>query len=559
MLSLAKGENATLTAASVQFRVAAGCPVDVCALLLGSDGRVRSDDDFVFYHHAVAEGLRLAQDVLHLDPARISPDIDRVICCASVDFGAPAFDPTQPLRATVTTPTGSVLFEFSSAAHHGERAVIMFEFYRRGGRWKVRAVGQGYDGGLAALATAHGVDIAAPPEPISAPPISNASATDGRRAPSAPPMPGASPPPPPGASPPAPPGMSPPPPPGTSPPERAFRVLTAIFEDAARSAAGYRSAVTFAEQRRERELETVFDDPRSRQAGNPLRQQADERYADLIGRATADHRRDVDVLAQELADLTPTLPPALAPWGAPAWKPGRYSASAGIRAGDLHLPEAPDLRVPLLVSLPLRRPIWLDQSGPDALPDNDFGYSDPASAPGGGLTAMARALILRILSADPELRLHLVDTAGALTSALGHLARPVLDSPVVTTREDRAELLRMLAERIDLIEMARQGGALDALPGSGVPVLLVITDVPLGFDASELTYLRYLVRRGGPALQVILIGDPDESGPIGDIVQGSLRLSPGTGDGISDGWVGLAWTFTPDYGPIDPASIVLQR
>jgi len=41
-----------------------------------------------------------------------------------------------------------------------ERAVVLVEFYRRGETWKVRAVGQGYDDGLAGLARDFGVSIA---------------------------------------------------------------------------------------------------------------------------------------------------------------------------------------------------------------------------------------------------------------------------------------------------------------------------------------------------------------------------------------------------------------
>ena len=40
-----------------------------------------------------------------------------------------------------------------------ERAVVLFELYRRDARWKVRAVGQGYDDGLAGLARDFGVTV----------------------------------------------------------------------------------------------------------------------------------------------------------------------------------------------------------------------------------------------------------------------------------------------------------------------------------------------------------------------------------------------------------------
>lgn len=41
-----------------------------------------------------------------------------------------------------------------------ERAVVLFEFYRRDATWRIRAVGQGYDDGLAGLARDFGVTVA---------------------------------------------------------------------------------------------------------------------------------------------------------------------------------------------------------------------------------------------------------------------------------------------------------------------------------------------------------------------------------------------------------------
>jgi stress response protein SCP2 len=40
-----------------------------------------------------------------------------------------------------------------------ERAVVLVEFYRREATWRIRAVGQGYDDGLAGLARVFGVTV----------------------------------------------------------------------------------------------------------------------------------------------------------------------------------------------------------------------------------------------------------------------------------------------------------------------------------------------------------------------------------------------------------------
>lgn len=54
---------------------------------------------------------------------------------------------------------GDTNLVFAVPALSTERAVVLFEFYRRAGTWKVRAIGQGYDDGLAGLARDFGVNV----------------------------------------------------------------------------------------------------------------------------------------------------------------------------------------------------------------------------------------------------------------------------------------------------------------------------------------------------------------------------------------------------------------
>ncbi|WP_339154822.1 VWA domain-containing protein [Actinomadura luteofluorescens] len=158
---LRKGENAALDGGRVRVAVtAAGTPIDVSAVLLGDDRRVRSDDDLVFFNHPAQDGVRLegAEVVIDLDgmPAAVST----VALVASVD-GPGTFDGV-PLRADVH---GGPWFE-APAMSAGETVAVVVEVYRRAGAWKVRAVGQGWASGLAGLATDFGVDVTdeRPPE-----------------------------------------------------------------------------------------------------------------------------------------------------------------------------------------------------------------------------------------------------------------------------------------------------------------------------------------------------------------------------------------------------------
>ncbi len=85
-----------------------------------------------------------------------------------------------------------------------------------------------------------------------------------------------------------------------------------------------------------------------------------------------------------------------------------------------------------------------------------------------------------------------------------------------------------------------------------------MTDVLPGFPELDLRRLRYLVDKSGRTVQLVLLGTPDQAATA-DIAGAGMRLGPAVGERISDGWGVMAWTFTPDRGPIDPASIVVGR
>ncbi len=167
--SLKKGQNTALDQQAVTFRVVTtGAPVDVSAILLGADGRVRGDDDLVFYNHRAQDGVSLAGDAVTADLSRIPADVGTVAVVASIDPSGPtAVFTTAPVLTAVQASGVRLTFtppDFTA----GETVVVLAEIYRRAEEWKVRAVGQGYASGLAGLATDYGVHV--DPEPA-APPV----------------------------------------------------------------------------------------------------------------------------------------------------------------------------------------------------------------------------------------------------------------------------------------------------------------------------------------------------------------------------------------------------
>ncbi|TXL85335.1 TerD family protein [Streptomyces sp. IB2014 016-6] len=142
---------------------------DVSVLLLGGEGKVRGDADFLFYNNPVAAdgSVQLlgktptdsgSEDRISLDLHTMAPDVERVVVAAS-RYDDARFGDLNGLRLTVADRTGEDLLGFSIEDASTESAFVFGEFYRRGGEWKFRAVGQGYETGLAGLATDFGIDV----------------------------------------------------------------------------------------------------------------------------------------------------------------------------------------------------------------------------------------------------------------------------------------------------------------------------------------------------------------------------------------------------------------
>ncbi|MGW0471117.1 TerD family protein [Streptomyces coeruleorubidus] len=142
---------------------------DVSVLLLNADGKVRSDADFYFYNNPVAAdgSVQLlgkeptgdgSEDRISFDLTAVPADVERIVVAASRYEGA-RFGELDDLKVTLADAGGESLLRFVIDDAGPVSAIIFGELYRRGEEWKFRAVGQGYESGLAGLATDFGVDI----------------------------------------------------------------------------------------------------------------------------------------------------------------------------------------------------------------------------------------------------------------------------------------------------------------------------------------------------------------------------------------------------------------
>ncbi|SEP71571.1 TerD family protein [Streptomyces radiopugnans] len=195
------GSNLPLPTARVAVDVTAPARLDVSGLLIAADGKVRSDDDFVFYNQPSAPGVAHSSagglDTITVDTAAVPADIEKVVVTASLDAPGATFAGTEPTATVRDAASGAVVATFTPPRLGPETALVVVEVYRRGGAWKVRAVGQGYANGLAGIATDFGVTVEEPAAPTT--PSAPAVAPSAPAAPAAPAMPAAPP-----AAPPAP-------------------------------------------------------------------------------------------------------------------------------------------------------------------------------------------------------------------------------------------------------------------------------------------------------------------------------------------------------------------
>ncbi|WP_054813367.1 vWA domain-containing protein [Nocardia arizonensis] len=157
--SLVKGQNAALEVAAVAVSVGVEADADVSALLVTAAGKVRSDADFVFFNQPAAPGVELREGRLTVSLAAVPAEIAQVRVVVTLDAEGATFGQYRPPVATVADIAGNALYEYTVDGLGGESVVIALELYRRGTDWKVRAVGQGYAGGFAALVTDHGVSV----------------------------------------------------------------------------------------------------------------------------------------------------------------------------------------------------------------------------------------------------------------------------------------------------------------------------------------------------------------------------------------------------------------
>lgn len=182
MTVLSPGANAALPSGDLSVLIRhgtiPGAEIDVSAFLVTGTGKVRSDADMCFYGQPSVAGGAVAlagasggETRFTVAPDRIPAGVEKVVFTTTIHENRAPFSRVPEIGLEVGGISGRI-----PCAGMTETALILAELYQRNGAWKVRVVGQGFNGGLAKLAPHLGVEVAEPapapppPKPTPAPP-----------------------------------------------------------------------------------------------------------------------------------------------------------------------------------------------------------------------------------------------------------------------------------------------------------------------------------------------------------------------------------------------------
>ena len=189
-VSLSKGGNVSLTKEAPNLtavlvglgwdaRTTTGSDfdLDASALLTNTDGKVGTDQNFVFFNNLKSPdgsvehtGDNLTgegdgdDEVIKVNLAGVPADIEKVVFPVSIYEAEARQQSFGQVRnayiRVVNQADGSELARYDLTEDAStETAMVFGELYRHGAEWKFRAIGQGYASGLRGIAQDFGVNV----------------------------------------------------------------------------------------------------------------------------------------------------------------------------------------------------------------------------------------------------------------------------------------------------------------------------------------------------------------------------------------------------------------
>jgi len=152
--------------------------LDAAAFMLGENGKVPCQDEFVFYGNVKhkSDSVKHMGDNLtgegdgddeqvQVDLSKVPANINKIAFTVTIyeaesrrqNFG----QVSNAFIRIVDESTNKELIRYDLGEDFSiETAVVVGELYRNNGEWKFNAVGSGFQGGLASLCTNYGIEVA---------------------------------------------------------------------------------------------------------------------------------------------------------------------------------------------------------------------------------------------------------------------------------------------------------------------------------------------------------------------------------------------------------------
>jgi tellurium resistance protein TerD len=192
-VNLSKGQRATIDSSIKMALVTLGWDtnrydggyefdLDASAFILGKNGKVKTENDFVFYNNqkwpndnspiiwSTGDDRKGGEgEQIYIDFSKLPADVDRIAITVTIDdavnkrqnFGqvSNAYVSVAKIQNEFDT-IGETVIQFDLEEEFSiETALVVCEIYRKNGEWKFNAVAAGYQGGLEALCRAYGVEV----------------------------------------------------------------------------------------------------------------------------------------------------------------------------------------------------------------------------------------------------------------------------------------------------------------------------------------------------------------------------------------------------------------
>ncbi len=192
-VNLSKGQRVSLDKSVTMARIGLGWDInrydggqdfdlDACVFLLGANGKVLKDEDFVFYNNLTARDGAVVHtgdnrtgagdgddEAIIIDFSKVPAEIEKIAVTVTIfdaeqkhqNFGQVSNSYVRVIKVdNADDVNGEEVLRFDLVEEFSiETALVVCEIYRYNGDWKFNAVAAGYQGGLEALCRAYGVNV----------------------------------------------------------------------------------------------------------------------------------------------------------------------------------------------------------------------------------------------------------------------------------------------------------------------------------------------------------------------------------------------------------------